>query len=239
MKYVGSKERHAKEIIPIILEGRTEGQLYVEPFIGGASIISKVKGNRIGADAHPFIVELWKAVRDGWIPPTSVSEEEYRQAKETKELNALTAFIGFGCSYSGKWFGGYARGNDAKGQPRNYADESCRAVLKKAKGLEGCDLRNCTYSDLDIPENSIIYCDPPYAGTTKYSTGNFNSEEFWEWANSKVQQGHKVFVSEYTAPTDWECVWSKQVNNTLAKHTGSKQGVEKLFTKKKLTGGHC
>lgn len=35
MKYVGSKNRHAKEILPIILKDRKPDQWYVEPFVGG------------------------------------------------------------------------------------------------------------------------------------------------------------------------------------------------------------
>lgn len=36
MKYMGSKARHAKELLPIILANRKQGQWYVEPFVGGA-----------------------------------------------------------------------------------------------------------------------------------------------------------------------------------------------------------
>ena len=35
MKYLGSKNKIAKYILPIILKDRTEGQYYVEPFMGG------------------------------------------------------------------------------------------------------------------------------------------------------------------------------------------------------------
>jgi len=45
---------------------------------------------------------------------------------------------------------------------------------------------------------------------------------------------HSMFISEYTAPDDFECVWSKRVNNTLVKNTGSKKGVEKLFIPKHM-----
>lgn len=48
MKYMGSKARHAKELLPIILKDRKPGQWYVEPFVGGANMIDKVDGNRIG-----------------------------------------------------------------------------------------------------------------------------------------------------------------------------------------------
>ena len=47
MKYMGSKARIAKYILPIILKDRKEGQCYVEPFVGGANMIDKVDGQRI------------------------------------------------------------------------------------------------------------------------------------------------------------------------------------------------
>ncbi len=51
MKYMGSKARYAKSILPIILASRQPDQWYVEPFVGGANVIDKVSGPRIGA-AH-------------------------------------------------------------------------------------------------------------------------------------------------------------------------------------------
>lgn len=53
MKYMGSKNRIAKYILPIILKDRKECQWYVEPFVGGCNTIDKVVGNRIGSDIHP------------------------------------------------------------------------------------------------------------------------------------------------------------------------------------------
>lgn len=229
MKYMGSKARHAKEILPIILSGRTDGQWYVEPFVGGANVIDKVDGNRIGSDFNPYVIALWKAVSDGWVPPDLVTEEEYAEARRDRVEDARTAFIGFGCSYSGKFFGGYARGDDAKGNPRNYCAESKRNILKQAESLRGVQFHHCSYDDLEIPPNSIIYCDPPYLGTTGYATGSFDHDKFWQWCRDKVSEGHRVYVSEYTAPDDWVSVWEKTVNNTLTKDTGSKKGVEKLF----------
>ena len=35
MQYLGGKTRIAKEILPIILADRKEGQYFVEPFCGG------------------------------------------------------------------------------------------------------------------------------------------------------------------------------------------------------------
>ena len=48
-------------------------------------------------------------------------------------------------------------------------------------------------------------------------------------------KGHKVFVSEYSAPDDFECVWEKQTKSSLSANGvsgGSKASTEKLFTVK-------
>ena len=58
MKYMGSKRRIAKEILPIILKNRKQGQYYVEPFVGGCNIIDKVDGNRIGNDINKYLIAL-------------------------------------------------------------------------------------------------------------------------------------------------------------------------------------
>jgi len=59
--------------------------------------------------------------------------------------------------------------------------------------------------ELDIPANSLVYCDPPYRGSTGYD-GWFDSRAFWQWCRDKTREGHTVFVSEYKAPPDFECV---------------------------------
>ena len=46
--------------------------------------------------------------------------------------------------------------------------------------------------------NDIIYCDPPYDGTSKYNNNSeFNHIEFWEWVKNCK---NPVYVSEYQAP---------------------------------------
>ena len=230
MKYMGSKSRHAKELLKIILANRRSDQYYVEPFAGGFNIIDKVTGPRIANDINKYIVELFKAIQDGWEPPTDVTEDWYNEIKNNPERYRphLVGFVGIGCSYGGKWWGGYARGANSKGVERNYCAESRANILKQRDGLIGVDIRHGSYRDLEIPDQSVIYCDPPYRQATGYKI-RFNHEEFWEWCQAQAKAGHQVFVSEYEAPDDFECVWSKVVNNTLVKNTGAKQGVERLF----------
>jgi hypothetical protein len=46
MIYLGGKTRIAKEILPLILADRKEGQYFVEPFCGGCNVTANVPGNR-------------------------------------------------------------------------------------------------------------------------------------------------------------------------------------------------
>ena len=134
-------------------------------------------------------------------------------------------YAGFAFSYSGKWLGGWCR--DGRNQ-RDYVAESYRNALKQHPKLQGVELLNNSYDDLIIPPNSIIYCDPPYQGTTKYKN-SFDHSRFWQWCRQKAKEGHIVFVSEYNAPDDFECLWEREINSSLTKDTGSKKGIEKLF----------
>ena len=230
MKYMGSKARHAKELLPIILKDRKPGQWYVEPFVGGANMIDKVDGNRIGADIHPHLICLLDAVAKGWIPPESVSEEEYNELNKKRSITPETGAAGFGSSFGGKFFSGYARGKNSSGNWRNYASETKRNLLKQAPNLKGIMFLCSPYQQLVVPPNSIIYCDPPYEGTTKYATGGFDHAAFWQWCRDKVAEDHQVFVSEYNAPDDWVCVWEKKVSVNLdSNRNGASERIEKLF----------
>ena len=232
MKYMGSKARIAKYILPIILADRKENQWYVEPFVGGANMIDKVDGKRIGADSNEYLIEALKLIRDcPYCLPKSnkvFKENDYQEIKKCIECDvAFKGYCGFALSYGGKWWGGWRRDKQRK---RDYVSEAFRNAIKQSPKLKGVILNHCHYQDLEIPPNSIIYCDPPYAQTTKYKD-NFDHEEFWQWCRDKTNEGHKVFISEYNAPDDFECVWQKEIVSSLTKNTGSKTGIEKLFVK--------
>ena len=97
--------------------------------------------------------------------------------------------------------------------------------------LTGVQLSCKSYLDLEIPENNVIYCHPPYAFTTKYRDG-LEHEQFWEWCRKQSQAGHQVFISEYSAPEDLKCIWEKGAKTTFswhAKNLYTKESVERLF----------
>lgn len=234
MKYMGSKARHAKELLPIILANRKDEQWYVEPFVGGANMIDKVDGNRIGADLNPYLISALVGVRDNANSiPEIITEDDYNRYKSSKdESDWLCGFVSFAMSFGGKFFGGYRR--DKAGQKgcvenmRNQTRMAKNSALKQSLLLQGVALDCVGYQDLEIPPTSIIYCDPPYANTTGYKD-KFDHGEFWQWCREKCSEGHEVFISEYNAPDDFVCVWEKKVNSSLTKNTGGKKATEKLF----------
>lgn len=239
MKYMGSKARIAKHILPIILRDRKEGQWYVEPFVGGANMIDKVDGNRIGYDSNEYLISLLIELKNGWIPPCYVSEEEWRDVRTKMDFaypKHYIAFVRLGCSFGSDWNGGYAR-NVRKDAPnsdalnktiKSYCRQSANNMIKQAKSFKGITFSHSSYDSSFIPPQSVIYCDPPYAGTTKYKD-DFNHEEFWEWCRKKVKDGHQVFISEYNAPDDFVCVWRQELNVTVARNGKHKKAIEKLF----------
>lgn len=75
----------------------------VEPFVGGCNIISKMSGERYCYDINEYLIEMYKAVQNGWTPPAIITEEEYDYIRNNKDKDKpLTGFVGIGCSYSGK-----------------------------------------------------------------------------------------------------------------------------------------
>jgi len=232
MKYMGSKARHAKEMLPIILKDRKEGQWYVEPFVGGCNMIDKVGGNRIGADINQYLIAFLSELQKGWTPPDNISNTLYMAIRDNKEkyCKALVGCVGFCFTYGAKWFGGFiGNSKDVVCVGRDRMGESYRAVEKAREQVRGVSFMCASYDQILYPNNSIIYCDPPYKGTTKYKD-DFNHDKFYDWCREKHKEGHTVFVSEYEMPDDFICVWSKKVNSSLTKDTGSKQAVERLFT---------
>ena len=223
MQYLGGKSRLAKHIAPIIESYRTSPeQLYVEPFVGGGSILCAVSGNRYACDMNWSLVTLWRELRDGWEPPMEVNAEDWAWANALRDpRDPFTAMAGFGCSFGAQWFASYAEGKGG----------TAYRVLKKQQALiQGVQFRCCSYADLE-PQGMVVYCDPPYANTAGYNAiGAFDSEKFWEtmyrWA-----QTNTVLVSEFSAPDDPRIkeIWSVERKVTLASHGKYKTAVDILY----------
>lgn len=97
--------------------------------------------------------------------------------------------------------------------------------LESLESLERLEYSCLSYEKVPIEEDSVIYCDPPYSGTGKY-TVEFDHEKFYAWA--RLQKN--IYVSEYNMPADFHEVGF--VNKRSLMDAAGKAGTkkEKLFT---------
>lgn len=233
MKYVGSKSRVAKDISSIINNIIQEQQIstYIEPFVGGGNLIQHIVcDNKFGYDNNEYLIEFWKQIQNGWNPLNDIvmTKDFYTDVRNNPNLypKHIVALCGFCATYQGKWFGGYANISYTKtGKVRNYYNEAVRNVLKQKDYIKDVIFDCKSYEQIQT-SNSLIYCDPPYANTTKYKD-NFDNEKYWDWVRN-MSKTNIVLCSEYSAPDDFECIWSKSKIVSLNKdiHT---EVTEKLF----------
>lgn len=131
MKYMGSKARIAKDILPImLLAAEVQGvTTWVEPFIGGANMIDRVPDSfeRIGYDLNPHTVAALIGIRDHVEAlPDNVSEDEYKLLKGM-EPSSISSWVRIACSYGGIFESKLAADNTGL---RNYAQEAKNNALK-------------------------------------------------------------------------------------------------------------
>ena len=235
MRYQGGKSRIATSIAVAIEREREResNQTFVSLFCGSCAVEAKLAphfNKVICNDKHEYLIEMLKGVQNGYELPEYISEEEYKHIRLHKdEDKVLTGFVGFGCSFGGKFFGGYARNKEQT----NYALQSKKSLLKDMVQLPNAEFTCLDYRDVEIPNGSIVYADPPYANTTTYQGQKFDSEAFWEYMR-QISKHSQVFISEQTAPDDFECIWEKPFTRTLDRNKDNQfKVVEKLFTYKK------
>ena len=224
MRYFGGKFANRKEISTFLELYRKKGQVFLEPFCGGCNIVSEMSGDRIANDVHTSLVMMWQELQNGWIPPTEVSEEEYKIVRKLDDC-ALKAFVGFGCSFGAKQWGGYARNlriND------NHVQNCFNSCLRKIAKMKDVTFYNKSYLEF-TPKNQLIYCDPPYKNTGSYKgTDKFDHDLFWQTMR-KWSKNNTVFVSEYQAPPDFDCVWQKEKKLKVRSKNGCEVRIEKIF----------
>jgi DNA adenine methylase len=227
---MGGKAKIARRVAQAVLDDTPYRKNWFEPFVGGGNVLEHAAPHftrSVAMDAHPDLILMWQAVSAGHLPPEFVSREQYEELRRA-EPSALRGFAGFGASFGGKWFGGYASGDG-----RNYAAESARSVTRQGAVFQdrGVTFRHGLFGSLTPPPGTVVYCDPPYAGTTGYSTGDFDHGLFYKTLAQWASDGCAVYVSEYTAPEDvpYTVIWSSEKSMSLRQTGQHDTATEKLF----------
>lgn len=231
MKYMGSKRRIAKHIIPIMVAAANSAGItrWVEPFVGGANLIDKVPDyfDRYGYDINEHVIHALLDIRDRCNDlPEAVSEIEYKEMIGA-DAGTITSWCRFALSFGGKFDGGYARefGSD----DTTFCGYGKRNAKKQSPLIKSVHFEVSAYNDLSFT-NSLIYCDPPYQDTTGYKTDKFDHDHFFKWCREMAKE-NIVFVSEYQCPSDFKEVWSgrQKTNFSSSRDHHTNNAVEKLF----------
>lgn len=169
MKYMGSKNRISKDLVPIIQSYIDNNNIenYLEPFVGGCSIIEKIKcKNRYGSDNHKYLIALLNNLDKLNELPDFITKEHYSDVRNcyNKKLNNYEDWyigaIGFLASYNGRFFdGGYAGLVKTKiGTERNYYKEAYNNLLSQSNKLKNIVFNCCDFRDIKPIKNFVIYC---------------------------------------------------------------------------------
>lgn len=240
MKYMGNKQRIVNEILPLMLDNNCT--TFVDLFCGSCSVIQKVPDSykRIANDKNKYLIEMWKSLISNRELPSYIPKDLYSDVRDCwhgrndKYDDGYIGWVGFMASFNGRFFDGGYSGHNVKnkgGKERDYVAEQIKNTLRQIDELRTVDFHSGSYDELIIPDNSIVYCDIPYINTKQYDVSkNFDYEKFYNWCRKMNSTGkYKIFISEYTMPSDFKCIWQKEITNAM-NPTITKKPIEKLFT---------
>ena len=102
--------------------------------------------------------------------------------------------------------------------------------LQSLEALERLQPFGADYRDIQIPPNSLIYCDIPYSNTDcgGYGGGDFDHGAFYEWA---LQQDN-IFISEYKMPMNFVEIANIE-KTVLCGVQNTNTAVERLYTNRR------
>lgn len=239
MQYLGGKHRTADEIAEDVAFIVRPKSVVYEPFCGGLSVAEKLapRVHNIGAsfvasDANRALITTIQAVmRRTWKPPHELSENRYEELKAANDPdNPETAFAAAGCSFGGKWWGGYARCR----RGYNYIAAAARSLERKCAVLRDsrAAVVHADFWHLTPAARDTVYCDPPYADSVGYGMVDlFDHPAFWARCYHWSQNNIGVRVSEYTCgaagePTARPSLWEPSISFGDVQILGRSRGAE-------------
>ena len=104
--------------------------------------------------------------------------------------------------------------------------------LEKLESAGDFTISKLNYQDVQIPADTVIYCDVPYSGkrttdggSTAYNSRTFDYDRFYDWC---AEQTELTVISEYSMPDGFVPIWQKEktVNSCATQTT---KAIEKLF----------
>ncbi len=191
LRYPGGKQRLAPFFLELLVENSLVGGHYVEPYAGGAGVAmelllsNKIEHIHLNDSALPIYL-FWKSVlyrsdelcRRIYSSSLTVDEWKKRKTIVQDPLGHDELDVGFSvlylnrCNRSGVISGGLIGGLEQKGTwkmdarfPRNELIRRIEVIAsrKEAITLQNWDAERFMLEYIPmLPENTLVYCDPPY-----------------------------------------------------------------------------
>lgn len=238
MQYQGGKSRIAKDIAAKIREMYPTATEIWEPFCGGGAMtlaLAKAGFKVHASDNHVDLILMWQALKRGDSEPfADVTEEEFKVLKYAPS-SARRGFVRFGGSFGGDFNGGYGRHHRGEGDPkRQFVWQDSQRSLEKLKPY----LHQITWNQQDyteVPDTSLVYADPPYAGVYAYQGRCFNHVDFWNWVLSRRGP---TYISELSAPESLDIVWRKEHKSLAACNAPANKATSKIIEREERLYWH-
>lgn len=191
LRYPGGKQKLAPFVLEVLRANDLVGGQYVEPYAGGAGVgiellldnhVSKIHLNDSSFPVYAF----WRSIQRNseevcrMISTASLTVDEWkvrreivRQPKGHSQLEVgFSAFYLNRCNRSGVLSGGLIGGLAQEGQwkmdarfPRNELIRRIEAIALRANAivLKNWDAERFMEEHIPtLPEDTLVYCDPPY-----------------------------------------------------------------------------
>lgn len=207
MRYLGGKFRQCKAIAAYVSSCDLHPTSYHEPFCGSLASAMAVAAVLPGvpvvlSDANPYLMTFWQAAQRGFDPPATITEADYRHYNQQRPLDdPMTGYVGFACSFGGKFFGGAAR-TDGRIRP-SWINTMARIRWLRTAPVT---LLHCPYWEHPAGDaDALTYLDPPYVGRTPQSkyVPPFDRQHFVAYAEALPGA---VITSEFVNDAGWPVV---------------------------------
>jgi DNA adenine methylase len=201
IRWLGGKTLQLKIIIPYLTKALRTREYFIEPFLGGGSILIALLKQNLPhikfrcSDSNDVLIRMFKEIQDSpeelmeKLDQIAVREDYYEVRKEFNQKQTVEHFI----YLNKRCFRGLYRVNKSGEFNVSCSTEKnvvfyCRDNIMELNRLFNefdVQFETKDYLDVVIEENSVVYMDPIYYGMfDEYSAKWFNHLEYVDVLNS-------------------------------------------------------
>lgn len=239
MPYPGGKAR-ARYVIDVLNHPVFDEFVYIEPFVGYASILHKIERKKlqIASDMNENVINVFKYLQSHELYPI-ITKPIFDNARQRylgglpisptlAAFSSLSTFNGIHwrhATYSGRHINKEGKVFDYAQARHNYYDKLIGNETFRTTTFDTCSYDTYNLDQWRKLGPILAYCDPPYRTSRNKEfygmVDDFDYDRFWNTIRRWSSKDNVfVFVSELQAPNDFVRVASKQITVTMTRKTG-------------------